>query len=77
MNETEKRAFEVNRLVHDLAVEAAKVSLSREKQNDETDPAKLASTLYAHYTTAKRQLMGTLEEELCVGKEGKDRMVIR
>ena len=45
----------VNQTIHDIAVEAAKLSLSRESQS--TDSAEIAETLWTKYTDAKQRLM--------------------
>jgi len=42
--------------VNDLAIEAAKISFSRDEQNKETDPAKIAQVLFSKYTAAYSQL---------------------
>ena len=56
-NEVDSVQELVNSTIHDIAVEVAKISMSRESQNTETDPAQIAEAVWAKYTIAKRHLM--------------------
>ena len=55
---------ELTRVVNNLAVKAAEISLSREGQNADTDPAKIALALLNKYNIAKEPMMESVANDL-------------
>ena len=50
--------------INNLAIEAAKISLSRDNQNNDSDPVKIADQLHSHFLKARNHLLQKTKNDI-------------